>query len=118
MDAENVQAALEELNAEATNIEDSSLRATAEALANLEGRIKGLETFLSNAVFDTLQVDYLNVVENLNMFKLSNLIKIGTPRMIGFDFATGGTFTLTVDGEQPHLLSIQTLQLLLVLLHR
>lgn len=61
-----------------TAADDNEFMTTAAALANLEGRIKGLETFLKNAVFDTLQVDTLDVVENLNMYKESNTILKGT----------------------------------------
>ena len=81
-----------------TDAANNEFRATAASLSELNGRIQALEEFIKNATFDTLQVNTLNTVEMLNIFKNSNLIKVGTPRMIGFDFATGGTFTLTVDG--------------------
>lgn len=83
---------------EIEEIEESSLLGASESLNQLFGRIQAIETFLKNAVFDTLQVDTLNVKENLNMFKLSNLIKIGTPRLIDFDLTTGGSFTITTGG--------------------
>lgn len=81
-----------------TDVEENSLLGASESLNQLFGRIQAIETFLKNAVFETLQVDTLNVIENLNMFKLSNMIKIGTPRLIGFDLTTGGTFTITTGG--------------------
>ena len=81
-----------------TDVEENSLLGASESLNQLFGRIQAIETFLKNAAFETLQVDTLNVIENLNMFKLSNMIKIGTPRLIGFDLTTGGTFTITTGG--------------------
>ena len=68
------------------------------ALCNLHGRIQALEQFITNAVFNNARIHNLDVVDNLNMYKNSNLIKIGTPRLIGFDLATGGTFSITMDG--------------------
>lgn len=81
-----------------TDADNNEFRATAASLSELNRRIQALEEFIKNATFDTLQVNTLNTVKMLNMFKNSNIIKVGTPRIIGFDFATGGTFTLTVDG--------------------
>lgn len=78
--------------------DDNEFRATAEALCNLHGRIQALEQFITNAVFNNARIHNLDVVDNLNMYKNSNLIKIGTPRLIGFDLATGGTFSITMDG--------------------
>lgn len=81
-----------------TAADDNEFRAAAEAICQLHGRIQALEAFINNAVFNNVRIHNLDVVDNLNMYKNSNLIKIGTPRLIGFDLATGGTLSLTVDG--------------------
>lgn len=81
-----------------TDADDNQFRAAAAAIDQLAGRIQALEQFITNAVFNNARIHNLDVVDNFNIYKNSNLLKIGTPRLIGFDFATGGTFTVTMEG--------------------
>jgi hypothetical protein len=60
------------------DFDNNEQSATAEALNELNARIQALETFISNSVYDTIQVDNLHVVENLNMYKESNMLIKGT----------------------------------------
>ena len=52
-------------------------RVLADAIVALEGRVKSLEEFIRNAIFDTLQVETLSVVKDVR-FKGASLFLTGT----------------------------------------
>lgn len=61
-------------------------RALAETISHLEGRVKALEEFISSSYFENIQVENLSVVNSLDLWGTTNMIKIGTGSIPEPDF--------------------------------